>query len=98
MTTRSCTCPHRFPLCGCHEGLTGHALNRRSNQLSAPTGWPSPRLDAKVIEAHQAVVAEARRQQAQDAAQARRAAKPRVPLGVKLGSPACGPCNAPRDP
>ena len=42
---RPCACPHKFPLCGCGEGLAGKALLRRSRTLSSLAGWPAPGLD-----------------------------------------------------
>lgn len=92
MTTRDCGCKHGFPLCACHEGRTGRDLLRRSNAVSAPTGWPSPNLDADVIAAHQAVVAAARAAQAATL----KAAKPRVALGVDQSTippPDCVSCR-----
>jgi hypothetical protein len=50
--TRSCSCPHGFPLCACFEGLTGVALLDRSRWLSALAGWPArvdPAEAARVI-------------------------------------------------
>jgi hypothetical protein len=39
--TRSCACPHGFPLCACAEGLHGTALLDRSRRLSSLAGWPA---------------------------------------------------------
>jgi hypothetical protein len=53
--TRSCACPHGFPLCACFEGLTGPALVDRSRWLSSLAGWPArvdPAEAARVIVEH----------------------------------------------
>lgn len=59
MTTRLCSCPHGHPLCACNEGLSGHALWRRSNWLSSLAGWPG-RLDPAAVAEHLAAVEAAR--------------------------------------
>lgn len=42
MTTRTCDCPHPYPVCVCAEGHQGAALVRRSKFASSLAGWPSP--------------------------------------------------------
>ncbi len=46
MPFRVCSCPHRFPLCACVQGvgLTEQAVRDRSRLLSAQAGWPG-RID-----------------------------------------------------
>jgi hypothetical protein len=76
---RACACDHGFPLCCCLEGARGGELLRRSRLASAAAGWPGP-LEADRVAAHEARI--------RGAATARRAAKPRVPLGARPAPPA----------
>lgn len=72
---RRCSCPHGFPLCACHERLTGDALLRRSRWLSSLAGWPG-RLDPDAVAAHEAAVAAAASAPAAEAAGRERAPAP----------------------
>jgi len=103
---RSCQCDHGYPLCACYQGLTGAALLKRSNRLSAIAGWPSPELDDEVVAGHERAIVEMAERRKQDAIRATqpvvtvhadaRPAKPRVALGVdqhKLPPPGCTTCD-----
>lgn len=73
---RRCRCSHGFPLCCCHvPGLAGADLLHASRLASSIAGWPSGRLDPDAVREHE--------ERVRAAVAARRAAKPRVPLGVR---------------
>ena len=103
MSTRDCECDHPFPFCCCAIGYTGETLAYHSRVASAIIGWPTLDYDAEAVAEHNAKMAEARSlqgygispypSQAENDAAARRAAKPRIPLGVKIGSAECVPCR-----
>lgn len=98
--TRDCTCDHPFPFCVCAIGYTGESLAYHSRVASSIIGWPTKQFDEDALAEHQAKMAAAREaRQAIEAMNApspqamARADKPRIPLGVKLGSPDCIPCQ-----
>jgi len=82
--TRTCACPHGFPLCCCALGVAGDELLDRSRLASDHAGWPGP-LEADLVVVHDARMDRAKRQAAEraEAVRRRRAAKPRVPLGTR---------------
>jgi hypothetical protein len=85
--TRTCDCPHGFPLCCCAEGSTGVTLLLASRHASAIAGWPTRHLDPDAVRAH-----------LERMKTARRARKPRIPLGTRPPAappppPDCVPCR-----
>lgn len=96
MTTRDCDCPHPFPCCTCALGYTGESLLYHSRLASAIVGWPTLQIDQDALAEHNERMRLAREEREaieEFNVQARRAAKPRVPLGTKLGGPDCVPCR-----
>lgn len=92
MTTRNCDCPHAFPFCACHLGYTGASLEYHARLASAIIGWPSTAYDEDALVEHNERVANAKA----NVEAARKAIKPRVPLGVDQATippPACIPCR-----
>lgn len=98
--TRDCECPHSLPFCCCAIGYTGESLAYHSRIASSIIGWPCTAYDEDALAEHNAKMAAAREQRAAiDAmnvpapAMLSRADKLRIPLGVKLGSSECLPCQ-----
>lgn len=104
MNARECNCPHSFIACCCALGYTGESLLYHSRIASSVIGWPATAYDEAAVTEHLERMRQAKAERAaiealnagQEVAQAVRAAKPRIPLGVdqKTIPPAdCLPCQ-----